>query len=1049
MRGRGRGVRWGAAAVLVAAGLTAVTVARAPEAQAAEVPWVCSDNAYLFQSPNANVAPHDVIQVDLATGANVNIGDTGDQVNAVGFNPLDDFMYGWNLQANRPGVVRISADHSLTDLGVPAGLPAGWATSTGFNVGEVDDQGDLWIMDNQNGRWAQIDLTPGSATYNTVVSSGTSGPPSANLVRPGDWAEVGDVLYGVAPVQGTGTQPAQLVSFSRTTHTFAVVGALPAIMQSGSTYGAVYSDGASLFASRNQGGAIFRVDVGNLSAVRLATGPVSSSNDGARCRSRLPTMTVAKQVLGRLAPSDQFTVALLDAAGDPLTHATTSGAQTQATSDKWTVERGHTYTITDELAPGSTSLAGSYTADLTCRDAATNSLQPVTSAGAGLWHVTVGTTINDYVCTVTNDPDDPAPALSLTKSGTLPGGFVAGAVVDYAFVVRNTGNVTVHGVTVDETAFSGTGTPPVAACDATTLSPGDETVCTAQYTITQADVDAGALDNTAQAHGLDPSGGDVTSNEDSFATDVAPDPALTLAKSAEPAVVTRAGEEVTYDLLVTNTGNVTLTGVAVTETAFSGTGTPIAPTCPLTTLLPGRSTTCTATYTVTQDDVDAGEVTNTAFATGTPPAGGPVDSDPDTAVVTVATSPELTIEKVVDPEHVTAAGETVEFTFTVTNVGNVTLHDVAIVETSFTGTGVLPAATCGATTLAPGDGVTCTSTYEVTQADVDAGVVTNVALATGVTPDGDPVQSNDDDAVVGVVATVSLSLVKTVAPATVARAGDTVTYTFVVTNTGNSPATDVHVVEPTFTGTGTAPTVTCGPTASSLAPGAKLTCTSTYTVTQADVDAGSVLNVARAEADGPDGPVASLEDDAVVTAPAAPALALAKSASPATVTGAGQQITYDFVVTNTGNVTITDVAVDEVAFGGSGTLSAVTCPAGAGSLAPGGSVTCHASYVVSAADAAAGSVANTALATGVDPGGSSVESAQDDAVVTVATPAPSPSPTPTGPPTTAAPTPPPSAGALPQTGADSAPVLVVAAALALAGLLLLAVPAAVAARRRR
>ena len=58
--------------------------------------------------------------------------------------------------------------------------------------------------------------------------------------------------------------------------------------------------------------------------------------------------------------------------------------------------------------------------------------------------------------------------------------------------------------------------------------------------------------------------------------------------------------------MVTNTGNVTVHDIAIGEIAFSGTGDPVAGHLPATTLAPGEPTTCTATYTVTQADVDAG-----------------------------------------------------------------------------------------------------------------------------------------------------------------------------------------------------------------------------------------------------------------------------------------------------------------------------------------------------------------------------------------------------------------------------------------------------------
>ena len=149
--------------------------------------------------------------------------------------------------------------------------------------------------------------------------------------------------------------------------------------------------------------------------------------------------------------------------------------------------------------------------------------------------------------------------------------------------------------------------------------------------------------------------------------------ALTLSKSASPTTVAAAGEVVTYTFHVTNTGNVTVTGVAVDEGSFSGSGTLSPITCSTAPLAPGASVDCTATYTVTQADVDAGSVANTATATGTPPAGvtAPV-SPPASVTVPVAQSAALTVTKSASPTTVSAAGDVVTYTFHVTNTGNVT-----------------------------------------------------------------------------------------------------------------------------------------------------------------------------------------------------------------------------------------------------------------------------------------------------------------------------------------------------------------------------------------
>ncbi|WP_145156370.1 DUF7507 domain-containing protein, partial [Pseudomonas oryzihabitans] len=76
-----------------------------------------------------------------------------------------------------------------------------------------------------------------------------------------------------------------------------------------------------------------------------------------------------------------------------------------------------------------------------------------------------------------------------------------------------------------------------------------------------------------------------------------------------------------------------------------------------------------------------------------------------------------------------------------------------------------------------------------------------------------------------------------------------------------------------------------------------------------------------------------------------PGISLHKSASTSELV-AGQSVTYFLDATNTGNVTLRDVKITEGEFTGSDKLSAITCPDGAKSLAPGATVRCTASYTV-------------------------------------------------------------------------------------------------------
>ena len=92
-------------------------------------------------------------------------------------------------------------------------------------------------------------------------------------------------------------------------------------------------------------------------------------------------------------------------------------------------------------------------------------------------------------------------------------------------------------------------------------------------------------------------------------------PAITIAKTTTTPTYSAVGNVLSYSLLVTNTGNVPLTSLAVSDpNAVLGACASVAIGG---TLNPGQSTTCSATHPVVQADINAGSYINTATATGT------------------------------------------------------------------------------------------------------------------------------------------------------------------------------------------------------------------------------------------------------------------------------------------------------------------------------------------------------------------------------------------------------------------------------------------------
>lgn len=252
----------------------------------------------------------------------------------------------------------------------------------------------------------------------------------------------------------------------------------------------------------------------------------------------------------------------------------------------------------------------------------------------------------------------------------------AGDEITYVFTVTNNGSVTLYDVYVSDTIIGFTSTR-------VTLAPDEFHTWTLPdfYEITENDTFGDDIYNEATAFGwaymaTKP----VTYTDDATVVLEEPDAAISIEKSADDYNV-YAGQTVSYNMIVENTGNVTLYDVSLTD-AFLG----ITESRSL--LLPGESFSVSDTYTTTIDDVPGFE--NIAVAEGYVHDGGEMKvTDSARVTVTVRETPPPVppdywnpiIEVLISPDSNSVfTGDEVIFTMVVSNKGNTVLNDVIIIN---------------------------------------------------------------------------------------------------------------------------------------------------------------------------------------------------------------------------------------------------------------------------------------------------------------------------------------------------------------------------------
>lgn len=334
-------------------------------------------------------------------------------------------------------------------------------------------------------------------------------------------------------------------------------------------------------------------------------------------------------------------------------------------------------------------------------------------------------------------------SIGLEKTGvlTLAGAIAAvGDRIDYTFKVTNTGETPLFDVKIEDPMPDLVWAKDSAEkIDRLDVGASDDVSFKAYYLLKQADIDAGMVKNTAKTSGKWAEIGGVPQIVDASDTEevkLEGKPALTLVKEAAFAgdvTASKVGEIITYTFTLTNTGNLTLTNVVVTD-PLPGL---VIPVDTIATLLPGQDNaqTLTATYAITQEDIERGKVDNTATATGDYVEPGSSQTETlapveDKATVPLGQKPGLAVikkaeSKLTEPAEV---GQEIVYSFTVHNTGNMTLRGIVLNDPL---PGITPSS-FDVGTLLPGEqSKELTATYKITEADIDAGQIVNQAKVTG------------------------------------------------------------------------------------------------------------------------------------------------------------------------------------------------------------------------------------------------------------------------------------------------------------------------------
>ncbi len=562
-------------------------------------------------------------------------------------------------------------------------------------------------------------------------------------------------------------------------------------------------------------------------------------------------------------------------------------------------------------------------------------------------HVTSNADLGTLFQNIFTEIACPAPGIQVTKGVSLTNGSgygpsvttTAGTTVYYRVHVSNTGNVALTGVTLSDSLA-----PDLGGCTIpTTLAAGADFTC--DYSGAAV---VGTTTNTATADSNETPSAAASAT---VTVDAAPGiqvtkgVSLTNGSGYGPSVTTTAGTTVYYRVHVSNTGNVALTGVTLSDSLAPDLGGCTIPT----TLAAGADFTCdysgaavvgTTTNTATADSNETSPVSASATVIG------------QTAILNLTKEVKVN-DGAYDSGSAANPGDTLTYRLTITNTGSAnatgetvtdnlsavlahaTWNDDASASSGSTAFST-PTLTWSGVSIAANGGTATLSfsvTLDATGWTAGSADLANTAVETNSQNCPSTQAAGAGCSTLTTVTTgTDLSFTKAVDPSTIhGGASAAVTYTLVVANNGTgSTAGHVLVTDNDFPAFYSITGVVCSPTSAtcdaahltgsgidlgSLAAGATVTVTVTGTATPNNTtDVGTPrTNTANACEQVVGAQVICVHAPATlnVTLAHLPAINVVKTASATALPYPGGDVTYTYEVTNTGNVPLSNVTLTD------------------------------------------------------------------------------------------------------------------------------------------